>query len=116
MRHRVCYPGAESQKQREGGNAPHRAGGWLTGATAVASSANGSRSPAVGASRSGTPKSTIARQAPFRLWFHPTNLADEVDQMLAGLRTIFAHAARLRERDALTVAPMGAIMEENASS
>jgi peptidoglycan/xylan/chitin deacetylase (PgdA/CDA1 family) len=45
----------------------------------------------------------------FHLWFHPTNLADEVDLMFAGLRSIFEHADRLRRGGDLTFAPMGAI-------
>jgi peptidoglycan/xylan/chitin deacetylase (PgdA/CDA1 family) len=43
----------------------------------------------------------------FHLWFHPTNLADETDRMFAGLRSIFEHAARLRQDGALTFAAMG---------
>jgi peptidoglycan/xylan/chitin deacetylase (PgdA/CDA1 family) len=42
----------------------------------------------------------------FHLWFHPTNLADEVDRMFAGLHSVFDHAARLRKDGALTFAPM----------
>jgi peptidoglycan/xylan/chitin deacetylase (PgdA/CDA1 family) len=45
----------------------------------------------------------------FHLWLHPTNLADEIDRMFAGLRAIFDHAARLREDGALTFVPMGAL-------
>jgi peptidoglycan/xylan/chitin deacetylase (PgdA/CDA1 family) len=44
----------------------------------------------------------------FHLWFHPTNLADEPDAMFAGLRAIFTHAHRLRERGRLDQLPMGA--------
>jgi hypothetical protein len=51
----------------------------------------------------------------FHLWFHPTNLADEIDQMFAGLRSIFEHAARLRRNDALTFAPMGALAKTDVS-
>ena len=51
----------------------------------------------------------------FHLWFHPTNLADESDQMFTGLRSIFEHAARLRRDRALTFEPMGALAETYAS-
>jgi hypothetical protein len=40
------------------------------------------------------------------LWFHPTNLADETDAMVAGLRRVFAEVARRRERAELDVLPM----------
>jgi len=43
----------------------------------------------------------------FHLWFHPTNLADQPDLMFEGLRSIFEHAARLRDDGALAFAPMG---------
>lgn len=41
------------------------------------------------------------------LWFHPTNLADETDAMLGGLRTVFGEVARRRERGELDVLSMG---------
>ena len=45
------------------------------------------------------------------LWFHPTNLADETDTMLAGLETVFAEVARRRERGELEVLPMRGVAE-----
>ena len=45
----------------------------------------------------------------FHLWFHPTNLADEIDRMFDGLRSIFEHAARLRTDSRLRFASMGEI-------
>jgi peptidoglycan/xylan/chitin deacetylase (PgdA/CDA1 family) len=42
----------------------------------------------------------------FHLWFHPTNLADETENMFQGLRTILQHAAELREKDKLQFLPM----------
>ena len=45
----------------------------------------------------------------FHLWFHPTNLADQPERMLAGLREILQHAATLRDRGELSVKPMGAV-------
>lgn len=50
------------------------------------------------------------QQRIFHLWFHPTNLADEMEQMFAGLRMIFAHAATLRGRGVLDFLPMGALV------
>lgn len=41
------------------------------------------------------------------LRFHPTNLADETEAMLGGLRTVFAEVARRQERGELDVLPMG---------
>jgi peptidoglycan/xylan/chitin deacetylase (PgdA/CDA1 family) len=43
----------------------------------------------------------------FHLWLHPTNLADRLPEMLAGLRTVLEHACELRDRGQLTIAPMG---------
>jgi peptidoglycan/xylan/chitin deacetylase (PgdA/CDA1 family) len=42
----------------------------------------------------------------FHLWFHPTNLADEMDQMFGALRTTFQEVARLRREGALEVRTM----------
>jgi peptidoglycan/xylan/chitin deacetylase (PgdA/CDA1 family) len=41
------------------------------------------------------------------LWFHPTNLADDTEAMLGGLRTVFADVTRRRERAELDVLSMG---------
>ncbi len=35
----------------------------------------------------------------FHLWFHPTNLADEMETMFQGLRNIFEYADSLRDRN-----------------
>lgn len=45
----------------------------------------------------------------FHLWFHPTNLADEIDAMFAGLRRIFEHVSWLRARGEMAVLPIGAL-------
>jgi peptidoglycan/xylan/chitin deacetylase (PgdA/CDA1 family) len=45
----------------------------------------------------------------FHLWFHPTNLADQCERMLAGLRQILQHAATLRDRGAIDIVPMGSV-------
>jgi hypothetical protein len=45
----------------------------------------------------------------FHLWLHPTNLADRLPEMAAGLRVVLAHAAELRDRGELAVAPMGQV-------
>lgn len=45
----------------------------------------------------------------FHLWFHPTNLADEMEAMFRGLRAICARARQLREEGALDFLPMGAL-------
>lgn len=45
----------------------------------------------------------------FHLWFHPTNLAFQMEQMFSGLRAILQHAARMRARGILEIQPMGAL-------
>jgi peptidoglycan/xylan/chitin deacetylase (PgdA/CDA1 family) len=47
------------------------------------------------------------QQKIFHLWFHPTNLADDMDAMFAGLRAIFAQAKAMRLRQELAILPMG---------
>lgn len=47
----------------------------------------------------------------FHLWFHPTNLAERTDDMLAGLRAILEHAARLRAEGRLDYLAMGGIAD-----
>jgi peptidoglycan/xylan/chitin deacetylase (PgdA/CDA1 family) len=49
------------------------------------------------------------------LWFHPTNLADDTDAMLEGLRRVFADVARRRERAELDVLPMGEVAAREAA-
>ena len=48
----------------------------------------------------------------FHLWFHPTNLADEMETMFQGLRTIFEYASDLRERGELDFLPMKALVPD----
>ena len=43
------------------------------------------------------------------LWFHPTNLADETEAMMAGLREVLADVADRRERGELDVLPMAEV-------
>jgi len=47
----------------------------------------------------------------FHLWFHPTNLADGMDAMFAGLSKILGHAADLRRRGELQILTLGQIAE-----
>jgi hypothetical protein len=47
----------------------------------------------------------------FHLWLHPTNLAYRLPAMLSGLRAVLAHASELRDRGALSIAPMGDVPE-----
>ena len=42
----------------------------------------------------------------FHLWFHPTNLADQTEEMFCGLRGILEQVRRLRERGELDVLPV----------
>jgi peptidoglycan/xylan/chitin deacetylase (PgdA/CDA1 family) len=46
----------------------------------------------------------------FHLWFHPTNLADETNQMFSGLRAIFERVDELRRAGTIVVVPMGGLL------
>lgn len=47
------------------------------------------------------------RRRVFHLWFHPTNLADHYEPMIAGLRAIFSKVRTLRDAGQLDVRTMG---------
>lgn len=49
------------------------------------------------------------RRRVFHLWFHPTNLADEMEEMFEGLRAICSRAAELRRAGRLDFLPMSAV-------
>jgi hypothetical protein len=51
----------------------------------------------------------VRQRGVFHLWTHPTNLADETEAMLGGLRAILAEASELRARGRLEVRTMGAL-------
>jgi peptidoglycan/xylan/chitin deacetylase (PgdA/CDA1 family) len=42
----------------------------------------------------------------FHLWFHPTNLSDEIENMFKGLREILQYASKLRESDKIRFMPL----------
>jgi peptidoglycan/xylan/chitin deacetylase (PgdA/CDA1 family) len=46
----------------------------------------------------------------FHLWFHPTNLVDEMESMFRGLREICAHARALRDQGKLDFSSMSALI------
>lgn len=48
----------------------------------------------------------------FHLWFHPTNMADEMEKMFEGLQRILDHADQLRSRNELVILPMHALAEQ----
>jgi hypothetical protein len=52
----------------------------------------------------------------FHLWFHPTNLAIEMDAMFDGLRQILGRAAALRRAGDLSIKPMGTIVSEQVEA
>jgi hypothetical protein len=52
----------------------------------------------------------VRQKRVFHLWFHPTNLADGMEAMFAGLRTILEHAVSLRARQQLDILPMMALV------
>jgi len=45
----------------------------------------------------------------FHLWFHPTNLAEEMERMFAGLRSVVEYACLLRANGHLDFLPMGSL-------
>jgi peptidoglycan/xylan/chitin deacetylase (PgdA/CDA1 family) len=51
-----------------------------------------------------------AEKKVFHLWFHPTNMADEIEKMFAGLRKILEHADSLRQKGELDILPMKALI------
>jgi hypothetical protein len=50
----------------------------------------------------------------FHLWFHPTNLADQMEAMFTGLRAILEHARSLRANEELVILPMGSLAPVSA--
>ncbi|MEK6320330.1 MAG: polysaccharide deacetylase family protein [Acidobacteriota bacterium] len=52
----------------------------------------------------------------FHLWFHPTNMADEMEAMFLGLRSILDRASSLRARNQLAIVPMGEIIPADRSA
>jgi peptidoglycan/xylan/chitin deacetylase (PgdA/CDA1 family) len=54
-------------------------------------------------------EAAVREQRIMHLWFHPTNLADETEAMLGGLRAVFEEVARMRRREELDVLSMGEV-------
>ena len=52
----------------------------------------------------------VKRKRVFHLWFHPTDMAEEIDRMFAGLRSILEYARTLRARGDIETLPMGALV------
>jgi peptidoglycan/xylan/chitin deacetylase (PgdA/CDA1 family) len=52
----------------------------------------------------------------FHLWFHPTNLADDMEAMFTGVRAILHHADELRAQGKLTILPMGDVVASQSPS
>jgi hypothetical protein len=52
----------------------------------------------------------VAEKKIFHLWFHPTNMADEMEEMFGGLRKILEHADSLRQKGELDILPMKAFI------
>jgi peptidoglycan/xylan/chitin deacetylase (PgdA/CDA1 family) len=52
----------------------------------------------------------------FHLWFHPTNLADQMETMFDGLRAILEHASLMRERGEVEILPMRAIVAPRSAA
>jgi peptidoglycan/xylan/chitin deacetylase (PgdA/CDA1 family) len=53
----------------------------------------------------------VREQRIFHLWFHPTNLADELENMFGALRSVLEQVRALRDSDNLVVLPMGTVIE-----
>jgi peptidoglycan/xylan/chitin deacetylase (PgdA/CDA1 family) len=52
----------------------------------------------------------------FHLWFHPTDLAENMEAMLSGLRQVLEYSASLRAPNQLTVLPMRSLVPTSAST
>lgn len=52
----------------------------------------------------------VRRNRVFHLWFHPTDMAEDTERMLNGLRAVLEHARALRNRGDLQVLPMGELI------
>jgi peptidoglycan/xylan/chitin deacetylase (PgdA/CDA1 family) len=59
-------------------------------------------------------EAAVRERRVFHLWFHPTNLAFEIDRMFSGLRLIFEHASSLRAQGRLSVLPMAEVVERHS--
>ena len=57
-------------------------------------------------------KDAADRKRVFHLWFHPTNLADRYEPMMAGLREVFQKVRELRDAGRLDVRSMGSFAVE----
>jgi peptidoglycan/xylan/chitin deacetylase (PgdA/CDA1 family) len=55
--------------------------------------------------------SAATRRRVFHLWFHPTNLADELERSFDGLRRVLEHASSLRASERLSVMTMCHVLE-----
>jgi peptidoglycan/xylan/chitin deacetylase (PgdA/CDA1 family) len=56
-------------------------------------------------------ESAAAEKKIFHLWFHPTNMVDEIDTMFAGLRQIMERASELRSNSKIEFMTMGGIVQ-----
>ena len=61
-------------------------------------------------------RDAVRERAVFHLWTHPTNLADDMDDMLGGLGTILAEVGALREQGRLDVRTMGELRPPEAGA
>jgi len=52
----------------------------------------------------------VRHKRSFHLWLHPTNLADQMERMFDGLRSVAEYACLLREQSKLDILPMGSIV------
>lgn len=55
----------------------------------------------------------VEKKSLFHLWFHPTNMAFEIEQMFSGLRKILIYADKLRQGGVLETLTMSEIAELN---
>jgi len=52
----------------------------------------------------------------FHLWFHPTDLAGNVEPMLGGLREVLEYSRGLRDRNQLQILPMGSLVPKHTQA
>jgi hypothetical protein len=61
-------------------------------------------------------RDAVRERAVFHLWTHPTNLADDMEDMLGGLGAILSEVGALREQGLLEVRTMGELRPPEAAS
>jgi hypothetical protein len=57
-------------------------------------------------------REAIKQKAVFHLWFHPIDLSEETEKLMAGLEQILKYATQLRKMGRLEIKSMGQIAKD----